>query len=426
MASPANSSNQASGSGSKQSETIDAMLLRLGIEEDELDDLVFEEEESISKEIKWMALAKVHTTNFFSPQTFEQHMKVAWSPAKEVQFHQLEGNLFTIQCFCLGDWLKIEEGGPWLFRQNAVCFQKYDGFAPPESVDLNTFETWIQIHKLPVGYRKVPLIKNLTERKVGKAVKVEIDVHGAGNFVRVRVVLDVRKPLARVVTISRAGQREFYQIKYEKLPKFCGACGLMGHTHLECGSGEHDEDKLKWGDFLKADWDTWHGRGLGGFRGGSRAGNRGRGREGPLDGRGRGGFGQGRDVQRSWRYNALPYSEGEGREENEQKEEQELDDTGASPVKTADMEVENADHVEALAKRRLNLTFDDEDTNVTLVRDAPLADNAIVMAMEGVSSPPDAKDDGTRMDRKKRSKKDGANSPSLGSAGSREESVRSQ
>jgi hypothetical protein len=122
----------------------------------------------------------------------------------------------------------------------------------------------------------------------------------------------------------------------------------------------------------------------------------------------------------------LPYSEGEVREEHEQKEEQELDDTGASPVKTADMEVENANHAEALAKRRLNLTFGDEDANVTPVGDANLANNAIVVAMEGVYSPPDANDDGTGMDRKKRSKKDGANSPSLGSAGSREESVRSQ
>jgi hypothetical protein len=112
MASLASSSNQASGSGNKQSETPDAMLLRLGIEEEEIDDLVFEEEESIPKEIKWMALAKVHTTNFFSPQTFEQYMKIAWSPAKEVQFHQIKGNLFTVQCFCLGDWLKVEEGGP--------------------------------------------------------------------------------------------------------------------------------------------------------------------------------------------------------------------------------------------------------------------------------------------------------------------------
>jgi hypothetical protein len=113
------------------------------------------------------------------------------------------------------------------------------------------------IHKLPIGYRTVPLIKNLTDRKVGKAIKVELDVHGAGNFVWVRIVLDVGKALARFVTVSRSGQREFYQVKYEKLPKFCGACGFMGHTHLECGTGEHDVDSLKWGDFLKADWDTW-------------------------------------------------------------------------------------------------------------------------------------------------------------------------
>jgi hypothetical protein len=83
----------------------------------------------------------------------------------------------------------------------------------------------MQIHKLPVGYRNEPLIKNLTERKVGKAIKVATNVHGAGNFVRVRVILDIRKPLARFVTVSRAGQREFYQVKYEKIPKFCGAYG---------------------------------------------------------------------------------------------------------------------------------------------------------------------------------------------------------
>jgi hypothetical protein len=90
------------------------------------------------------------------------------------------------------------------------------------------------------------------------------------------------------------------------------------------------------------------------------------------------------------------------------------------------MEVENANHVEALAKRRLNLTFDDEDANANLAGDANLANNAIAVAMEGVYSPPDVNGDGTETDRKKRSKKDGANSPSLGSAGSREESIWSQ
>jgi hypothetical protein len=69
------SSSAAGGSGSK-AESINDMLQHLGIEEEEFDDLVFEEEEEAPKEgLKWMALARVHTSNFFSPQTFEQHMR---------------------------------------------------------------------------------------------------------------------------------------------------------------------------------------------------------------------------------------------------------------------------------------------------------------------------------------------------------------
>jgi hypothetical protein len=61
-------------SGRMKGKSLEEMLLRLGIEEDEADDLIFEEEEAAPKEgIKWMALARVHTENYFSPQTFEQH-----------------------------------------------------------------------------------------------------------------------------------------------------------------------------------------------------------------------------------------------------------------------------------------------------------------------------------------------------------------
>jgi hypothetical protein len=270
MADPeSSSSSKVSESGGKKAEAIDDMIQRLGIEDDEFDDLVFEEEEDAPKEgMKWMALAKVHTANYFSPQTFEQHMRVAWSPAKEMQFQHLEGNLFTIQCFCLGDWLKVEKGGPWLFRQSAVSIEPYDGLEAPELIDLKKFTTWIQIHKLPVGYRMKSMIKNLTEKKVGKVVEVQTDVQGAGNFVRDQVRLDIRAPLARFVSMSRGGRREMFAIKFEKMPRFCG---LVGHSHLECGSGEYEEKNLKWGDFMKADWETWVRNAPGGVRGGGRS-----------------------------------------------------------------------------------------------------------------------------------------------------------
>jgi hypothetical protein len=166
----AGSLTQASGSGSKKAENLDNLLNRHEIEEDEIDDLVFEETDLPKEGIKWMAIAKVHTSNYFSPQMFEQHMRVAWSPAKEVKFIVLEENLFTIQCFCLGDWLKVEKGGPWLFRQNVVIIKPYDGLVLAESVELNKFDAWVQIHKLPIEYRDHALIKNLMEKKVGKAL----------------------------------------------------------------------------------------------------------------------------------------------------------------------------------------------------------------------------------------------------------------
>jgi N-dimethylarginine dimethylaminohydrolase len=97
MASPTESSTSARFADPTEGkeEGINELLKRLGFEEDEVDDLIFEEESDVPLDgIKWMALARVHTSNYFSIQTFEQHMNTAWSPAKEVKFRALENNLF--------------------------------------------------------------------------------------------------------------------------------------------------------------------------------------------------------------------------------------------------------------------------------------------------------------------------------------------
>ncbi|KAK1682888.1 hypothetical protein QYE76_043736 [Lolium multiflorum] len=427
MASPTSSaaSQTGEGSGSKE-ERLDDLLQRLGIDEEEIDDLVFEEEADAPKEgIKWMALAKVHSMNFFSPQTFEQHMRFAWSPAREVKFRSLENNLFTIQCFCLGDWLKITKGGPWLFRQNAVTIEEYDGLVLPESIDLNFLVVWVQVHKLPDGYRGETLVKNLIERKVGSDAVVDKTPHGLGDFIRVRVKLDLRKPLARFVTISRAGQREFFKIQFEKIPRFCGACGMVGHIHLECGTGEHDESKLKWGDFLKAERETWHGRVAFGV-------NRGRGRGRSMDGRGRfagggrnmephelvvPGRGRGPAFPISWRHNAI-------RPGGDLEMDDNLKDTATSPVKGLEVVMTDENTCDPGAKRRLNMSLEiaeKEHEQSDTDKGAPAA-----MLVDGTGISKEPHPEVTDTDRKKRSKKEGANSTSLGSAGSLEEPVRSQ
>lgn len=110
--------------------------------------------------------------------------------------------------------------------------------------------------------------------------------------------------------ITKVGETEKYLLKYEKLPTFCKACGLMGHWHEDCGTGEHDETKLEWGSFILA---ARRGRGAG------RGGRGGRQREVDDEdiGGGRGnGPGRGQTVppatntsHESWRFNALYQTE---------------------------------------------------------------------------------------------------------------------
>jgi hypothetical protein len=68
---------------------------------------------------------------------------------------------------------------------------------------------------------------------------------------------------------------------------------------MECGTGEHDEEKLKWGEWLKGDWETWLGRGFNTNHGGMHGG-RGRTPMGAARGR------DGGRVPGSWRLNAVP------------------------------------------------------------------------------------------------------------------------
>jgi hypothetical protein len=72
------------------------------------DDLIIEDEEEAPKQgLKWLALVNIHTTNSFSPITFEQHMRNAWSPVQRVKFNHLEGN----SVFLFGRLVKSKRKG---------------------------------------------------------------------------------------------------------------------------------------------------------------------------------------------------------------------------------------------------------------------------------------------------------------------------
>jgi hypothetical protein len=50
----------------------------------------------------------------------------------------------------------------------------------------------------------------------------------------------------------RKGVREVFLVKYEKIPKFCEVCGLLGDEFLECGKGYHPPKSHIFGDWMIA------------------------------------------------------------------------------------------------------------------------------------------------------------------------------
>jgi hypothetical protein len=202
----------------------------------------------------------------------------------------------------------------------------------------------VQVHKVPEGYRKEELLKPLIGRSCGKVEKLEMVPAGGfrGDFVRARVLHDVRKPLTRFLTIVRGGKRSLFAVKYEKLGLLCYACRLIGHDYKECGVGVFEEKELKFGEWIYVTPPSSRQRGATVLRGGGRGGRD------SFTGRGRG---RGNFVD--WRLHP----------ERKDSIGEELKDTAASPSKRGDVVMSDVD---ANAKKRLTFAGQKEVNDVSM------------------------------------------------------------
>lgn len=326
---------------------VDELLSKLQLNEAEKDEVVLAkvDRENLPA-VKWMAAARLLSSKDFSTTSLISTMRSAWNPAREVTFRAIGKNLFVIQAFCLGDWKRIMEEGPWIFRGYALMLEEFDGSTTIPKVIPYRVLGWIQIHKIPHLFRIEAIVKQLAA-KVGEVQEIEMRAIASrtGDFHRVRVKLLATKPLVRVVTLAPEGQAKMLlQVKYEKLPRFCAHCGLMGHVHMECGAGEYAEKDLQFGAWMVAEAETWH-PGTPRFRTFDRevpredaARGGGRGDRPAWDGRGQTGGRGARPPM--WKAKMAPASDSSGSRKRpsaevgeETPEDQDLADTASSPIK---------------------------------------------------------------------------------------------
>ncbi|PPR87153.1 hypothetical protein GOBAR_AA33534 [Gossypium barbadense] len=95
---------------------------------------------------------------------------------------------------------------------------------------------WVQIHNLPNGFMTEGMA-----RQIGDFISrfLEYDTSlvtkGFGQYMRIRVSIDVRLPLKRKKRIGAVQSSSSYVVfQYERLPLFCFLCDCLGHRESFC------------------------------------------------------------------------------------------------------------------------------------------------------------------------------------------------
>ncbi|CAN6208045.1 unnamed protein product [Urochloa humidicola] len=238
----ATSSGSAPRSGSRNTAVEEAHVatllekLNLTQVEGEVAALSDDEDEDVS-DVEWAVIGKVLSPTTIHITTMEAAMRPAWGNPYGLRLRTVgekTENLFIAEFGCPEDKMRALNGSPWIVGKHAVILREYDATLKPSDVSFARMELWVHILDLPFGWMNVKRATRAAEL-IGE-VDAGPDGKISGAFARVRVAIEVDKPLCRGVLLKtdRAKPPEWYDIQYEKLPFYCYSCGLMGHTDLIC------------------------------------------------------------------------------------------------------------------------------------------------------------------------------------------------
>jgi hypothetical protein len=200
-------------------------------------------------------VGKLIADRYVSMETIKTHLLQWWRPKGTINFKVIGENLFLIN-FELGrDKKKVLDGRPWDFEGNLFLVEDFDGRISPSQLSFERASFWVRMFELPLG-----CMGREVGRKIGASVGIveEVDTDGEGigwgESLRVKISMDLSKPLARGRKMNLEGKVIWIPFQYEKLPKFCFQCGTIRHGQEGCAkkSDLRNQGEPNFGPWLRA------------------------------------------------------------------------------------------------------------------------------------------------------------------------------
>ncbi|KAL7171277.1 hypothetical protein ACSBR2_036010 [Camellia fascicularis] len=185
---------------------------------------------------------------------------------KQAVFHILHGAWKTRASFTISPWNDnlflftfvdsenrswVLQKAPWSIMGHLLILQPLEVGLPVSEIQFNWCPFWVQIHGLLVE-KMTKANEEIIGHKLGRLLCVEAHCEGLllyRNFLRIRVEIDVTKPLPRGFVLNRGvsppvvGSNSWISFKYEKLSDFCFDCGRIGHERTVCKFVSRDEGR---------------------------------------------------------------------------------------------------------------------------------------------------------------------------------------
>ncbi|KAK9221992.1 hypothetical protein WN944_010423 [Citrus x changshan-huyou] len=203
-------------------------------------------------------------------------MSQVWRTVREVRIEELGDNIFMFKFATEADKRRILAGGPWHFNRALMVLIEPTSIRELTKLSFSHVSFWIQIHNVPIMCMNEETIRDFG-KEIGKVEEVGTNAAGEciGKYARLRVPVDVTKPLVKVLSLEpeedgeegvdmenediEAEKKEEKRqeivmlVLYEKLLNFCYVYGCVGHQFRECIQFKNQSrDEMAYGPWLKA------------------------------------------------------------------------------------------------------------------------------------------------------------------------------
>ncbi|XP_023918052.1 uncharacterized protein LOC136066625 [Quercus suber] len=204
-------------------------------------------------------LFKLQTNREFNKEAFKSTIQQLWRGSQRVSIKEVGNNLFLAIFDTKKHMNDILDRSPWSFDKRLVMLKRFTNDVSPENVTFQQSPFWIRVFNIPIKSMNA-IVGNYIANEIGVPLLVDAPKSGLawGPFLRIRVDIDITKPLMRGKMVQVEGmEKGWVHFKYERLPIYYYRCGILGHQERECHKSKKgcitvEEDDFQFGPCLRA------------------------------------------------------------------------------------------------------------------------------------------------------------------------------